>query len=78
MGFGQERIDFFEQLIQLLGKPIYTNKWKIRKNMASNLPLPTSGNQLCVGKLNRLPDLRYQFHTHGVANQCFYASQVFG
>ena len=50
MGFGQERIDFFEQLIQLLGKPIYTNKWKIRKNMASNLLLPTSGNQVMRGK----------------------------
>lgn len=32
------------KLIQLLEKPIYTSRWKIRKNMLSNLSFVISGN----------------------------------
>ena len=32
------------KLIQPLEKPIYTSRWKIRKNMLSNLSFVISGN----------------------------------
>lgn len=32
------------ELIQRLGQLIYTNRWKIRKNMLFNLPFLTFGN----------------------------------
>ena len=32
------------KLIQALGKSIYANRWKIRKNMPSNLSFVISGN----------------------------------
>ena len=33
-----------KKLIQLLGKSIYANKWKIRKNMPSSLSFVIPGN----------------------------------
>ncbi len=41
------RFDYLQdslKLIQPLGKFIYANRWKIRKNMLSSLSFVTSGN----------------------------------
>lgn len=42
------------KLIQSLGKSIYADRWKIRKNMSSSLVLLTSKDHSCAGKLNKL------------------------
>lgn len=46
---------YTEKLIQSLGKSIYADRWKIRKNMSSSLVLLTSKDHSCAGKLNKLP-----------------------
>ena len=44
--WGSDDIDLVvsERLIQPLGKSIYANRWKIKKNMPSNLSFVISGN----------------------------------
>lgn len=42
------------KLIQLLGKLIYTNRWKIRKNMSFSLVFLTFRDHSCAEKLNKL------------------------
>lgn len=42
------------KLIQLLGKSIYDNRRKIRKNMLSSLSFLTYRDQSCLGTLNKL------------------------
>ena len=42
------------KLIQSLGKSIYADRWKIRKNMSSSLVLLASKDHSCAGKLNKL------------------------
>ena len=49
-------VDFWK-LIQSLGKSIYADRWKIRKNMSSSLVLLTSKDHSCAGKLNKLPGI---------------------
>jgi len=45
-----------------LGKPVYTNKRKIRENKPSSLVFLTSRGQSCVGKLNHFSQRLNKLH----------------
>ena len=53
-----------KKLIQSLGKSIYADRWKIRKNMSSSLVLLTSKDHSCAGKLNKLPCFTWNIPKH--------------